>query len=297
MSIYDASENAVDENEEESPNITEANFHKGAISAMFWNKSASNLFTASHDGTIRTFDIEKGVANEIYACKNIDDKLTSADMAEDYLLYFTTDDGHLGRRDLRTKKTDIWKLTDKNIKIGNVSVHPHASNLIATASLDRTMKIWDLRKMVFEGLQSTPSNPAYAESRLSISSANWNTNGSIVTASYDNTVRIYKQPDASSWKPGTDIGLLEADHTINHNNQTGRWVSILKPQWQKSPSTGQKFCVGNMDKALDIFSEDGEQLAQLWGEGMTAVPAVCQFHPTQDWVVGGNASGKVTLFF
>ena len=84
---------------------------------------------------------------------------------------------------------------------------------------------------------------------------------------------------------------------IKHNNQTGRWVTILKPQWQERPEDGiQKFAIGNMNRFVDVYSSDGEQLAQLSGEGITAVPAVAHFHPTKDWVAGGTASGKLCLW-
>ena len=31
-------------------------------------------------------------------------------------------------------------------------------------------------------------------------------------------------------------------------------------------------------------------------EWITAVPAVVQFHPRKDWIVGGTASGKVVAY-
>lgn len=51
-----------------------------------------------------------------------------------------------------------------------------------------------------------------------------------------------------------------------------------------------------MNRFVDIYTAKGEQLAQLGGEGITAVPAVSVFHPTKDWVVGGTGSGKVCLW-
>jgi hypothetical protein len=71
----------------------------------------------------------------------------------------------------------------------------------------------------------------------------------------------------------------------------------LRPQWQLQPSDGvQRFCIGNMNRFVDIFTAKGEQLAQLGGDGITAVPAVAQFHPRSDWVCGGTASGKLCLW-
>lgn len=52
-----------------------------------------------------------------------------------------------------------------------------------------------------------------------------------------------------------------------------------------------------MNRFVDIYSGDGQQLAQLSGEGLiTAVPAVAVFHQSKDWVVGGTASGKACLW-
>lgn len=50
------------------------------------------------------------------------------------------------------------------------------------------------------------------------------------------------------------------------------------------------------NRFVDVYSADGTQLAQLGGEGITAVPAVAVFHPTKDWIAGGTASGKLCLW-
>jgi WD repeat-containing protein 76 len=46
-----------------------------------------------------------------------------------------------------------------------------------------------------------------------------------------------------------------------------------------------------MNRFVDIYTAKGEQLAQLGGEGISAVPAVAMFHPSNDWVAAGTASG------
>jgi len=50
-----------------------------------------------------------------------------------------------------------------------------------------------------------------------------------------------------------------------------------------------------MNRFVDIYTAKGQQLAQLGGEGITAVPSVAKFHPSQDWVAAGTASGKLCL--
>ncbi|KAG4300816.1 hypothetical protein PCK1_002893 [Pneumocystis canis] len=100
------------------------------------------------------------------------------------------------------------------------------------------------------------------------------------------------------WTTNTYLGDLSPTYTIKHNNQTGRWVTILRAQWHENPSTGvQKFTIGNMQRYIDIYSSKGVHLSSLGdSKKITFVPAVCQFHPTEDWLVGGSASGKVVAY-
>ena len=71
----------------------------------------------------------------------------------------------------------------------------------------------------------------------------------------------------------------------------------LRAQWQRHPPDSiHRFVIGNMNRFVDIYSASGEQLAQLGGDGITAVPAVAQFHPTEQWVAAGTASGKLCLW-
>lgn len=82
--------------------------------------------------------------------------------------------------------------------------------------------------------------------------------------------------------------------------QTGRWVTILKPHWQLHPTdvghNAQRFVIGNMNRFVDVYAGTGEQLAQLGGNGISAVPAVASFHECQDWIAAGTASGKLCLW-
>ena len=75
-------------------------------------------------------------------------------------------------------------------------------------------------------------------------------------------------------------------------------MSILKSKWQLHPADGlQKFVIANMNRAFDIYDQKGRILCHLTDpDRMTAVPAVSMLHPTENWCVGGSASGKVYLF-
>jgi WD40 repeat protein len=291
----------------EGPSITTLKPHTRTIHTFqFSPHDANALYSASYDSTIRKIDLAKGVAVEIYAPSDIseDAPLSGVEISKNdpNMLYFSTLDGRFGIYDMRTPSEkaaglEIFQLSDK--KIGGFTLHPLHPHLVATASLDRTLKLWDLRKMKGKGESRLPALVGEHESRLSVSHAAWNAAGQVATASYDDTIKVHDFSAAASWKAGHTLSDAEMKPTavIPHNNQTGRWVTILRAQWQQFPSDGvQRFCIGNMNRFVDIYTAKGEQLAQLGGEGITAVPAVAKFHPSQDWVAAGTASGKLCLW-
>lgn len=322
----DVANDDVDEEEEDNypnPDITTIKPHTRTISSMHTHPSnPGTLFTGSYDSSIRSIDLQKQVAIEIYgpADKLKDEPISGIDMSatDSNTVYFTTLHGSFGQHDHRTpaQETKLYQLSEK--KIGGFTLNPLAPHYLATASLDRTMKLWDLRKIT----KSLPTLVGEHESRLSVSHAAFNTAGQVATSSYDDTIKIHsfgastnfsaassrkvkvKQPaqnleNMQTWKSGHTLPseVMDPEITISHNNQTGRWVTILRPQWQRHPSDGiQKFVIGNMNRFVDVYSATGEQLAQLGGDGITAVPAVAVFHPTKDWIAAGTASGKLCLW-
>ena len=312
LGLFDASQIAPEVKAEDSgddeegdlpePAITAFKLHSRTISSFLFPADPNFLYSGSYDSSVRKLDLQKGVAVEVYAPSSMDDDepISGIDIpsTDPNVMYFSTLNGSFGRHDIRTPSdTEIWQLTDK--KIGGFSLHPLHPHLAATASLDRTLRIWDLRKVTGKGDARKPSMLGEHTSSLSVSHAAWSAAGHVATASYDNTVKIHSFPSAGSWKVGHELdeSKIEPTAVIKHNNQTGRWVTILKAQWQQRPADGiQKFVIGNMNRFVDVYTSDGEQLAQLGGEGITAVPAVAQFHPTRDWVAGGTASGKLCLW-
>ncbi|CAK7562628.1 MAG: hypothetical protein SEPTF4163_000476 [Sporothrix epigloea] len=328
LGIFDASqepevaikEEDADEDEEtgsSEPVILGLKPHARTITSIHvLDSDPGSVYTASYDTSIRKLDIQAQKSVEIYAPPDDEQEsdmgISCIDFASDSpnLVFFSTLRGTLGRHDLRTPSGKgvnvIWPGLHDNHKIGGFSLSPRQPHLVATASLDRTLKVWDLRKIVSQKDEDgvkidrpflVGSDPA----RLSVSHAAWGSGGHIATTSYDDTVRVYDFSTAQKWTPGQTLSEddMKPVHKISHNNQTGRWVTILKPQWQRHAPNGgiHKFVVGNMNRFVDVYAgATGEQLGQLDGDGITAVPAVAHFHPTHNWVAGGNASGKLTLW-
>ncbi|KAF2664497.1 WD repeat-containing protein [Microthyrium microscopicum] len=306
LGIFDGSQEIEDPDDWE-PQITTMKLHSRTISALHCVPAdPKSLYSASYDSTIRRLDIEKGVAVEVYAPTDTtaEEGVSQIQISgsNPSIVYFTTLQGRFGIHDTRTpaKKTpptELYQLSEK--KIGGFSVSLPNPDLMATASLDRTLRLWDLRKLVGKGSERTPYFMGEHENRLSVSSAMFNYAGQVTTASYDDTVKIYDFGSIlSSASIGTDLTpeQMEPSAVIPHNNQTGRWVT-MQPQWQLNPQDNiQRLCIGSMNRFVDIYSSTGVQLAQLGGDGISAVPAVAQFHPSMDWVGAATASGKLCLW-
>lgn len=271
-----------------SPTIFQFKLHSRTITSLATSSAdADTLLTSSYDNSVRKFNLAKEVSTEVFyvGYDEMSGSISSIDLNSDgNRLLCSTVGGEIIIKDLRDGKPLTKTLHER--KIGTVSTSEANEQLICTASLDRTLKIWDLR-MIKEKKSCVERFVSEYQCNLSISSAFWNLKGDIVTTSYDDYLRVF-----------TDAGkmsTLEPTYAVRHNNQTGRWVTVFKARWQQSPSDGkEKIIVGNMNRAIDIFDEQCVELDQVYdAEKITAIPAVTTFHPSRNWIAAGTASGKI----
>ncbi|CEP62567.1 Cmr1p LALA0_S05e08504g [Lachancea lanzarotensis] len=280
----------------EAPDITTVKlFNKNVAKIDVFPQDSSKLMTASYDGLLRSIDLSSLQSDEVLTLKDqYDDPMGVSEFQFSYedpnQVFMTTLGGEFTSFDIRTKATapNILRLADK--KIGSFSINPQRPHEIATGSLDRTLKIWDVRKIVksAEWLQnddySSLDQVASYDSRLSVSAVSYApVDASLVCNGYDDTIRIFDLKSV----PKSD---LQPKITLKHNCQSGRWTSILKARFKPNIDV---FAIANMSRAIDIYHSSGEQLAHL---KTATVPAVVSWHPLQNWIVGGNSSGKVFLF-
>ncbi|KAF9013865.1 WD40-repeat-containing domain protein [Cyathus striatus] len=132
----------------------------------------------------------------------------------------------------------------------------------------------------------------------SASSAYWDPRGrQIVSTSYDDTLRIW-DIQSSSFERSDAFSSFKPFSRIRHNCQTGKWLTILRAQWNPNPDVYPHFTVGNMDHSLDIFSCKGSLITKLSDPSwITAVQAVTASHPSiVERAVSGNASGRCVLW-
>lgn len=280
------------------PDITKVKFFTKNVGKIeCFPTDTSTLLITSYDGSIRTLGLNDLKSADIMTLRNsYEEPLGISDCQFSYdnsqVLFLTTLGGEFTQLDLRAKPTEtkFWRLSDK--KIGSMAINPQRPYEIATGSLDRTLRIWDVRKTV-----ETPEWSQYEDyhsheivstfdSRLSVSAVSYSpTDGTLVCNGYDDTIRLF---DVNGELPED---LDEKNKTVlKHNCQSGRWTSILKARFKPDQNV---FAIANMGRAIDIYNSSGQQLAHLT---TATVPAVLGWHPLKNWIAGGNSSGKVFLF-
>lgn len=306
------------------PEISIMKIHGMTIAKIAMNtQDPFKMYTCSYDGSIRSIDMKTLKTDQVHT---LDDKYGDALGVSDInfshqdpnLCYFSSLAGHVGIKDLRIGGSgqDLLRCQDK--KIGSFLINPNFDKQIVTASLERMLRIWDLRNIgkatysYYNSEDDAPHLIGSYSSRLSISCADWNSSGDILCNGYDDTINIFNLGDttklASDFQypiittipdPHIDQDVhLQPQHKIRHNCQTGRWVSILKSKWQLKGKDGiEKFAIANMNRYFDIYTASGVQVGHLGDRDLVgAVPALVAMHPTENWVVGGSASGKGYLY-
>ena len=152
------------------------------------------------------------------------------------------------------------------------------------------VQLWDIRKFGDSRNKShkAPKPVATQQVGLSISSAYFSPSGnSLVSTSNANRLDLFNNAHLEK-------GKMKPTHSINHNNQTGRWLSTLMATWHPQLDM---FVVGSMNRprCVEAYDSQGKQLVEVQGEALGSVMSRCCFHPSKDNIVmvGGNSSGRV----
>ena len=288
----------------------------GAISSLAWNASGTSLLSSSYDGSVRLFDVNKQVFEEVFATYDTDDQykdkvgygtddgynswIQSMLIDQRYesgkCFFLSTSEGGVMHIDLRSKGKVTFNQVLSERKINTVSLHPNGHTM-ATAGLSAMVQTWDVRKIQSNSKTSTklPKAIAWQHTGRSVNSAYFSPSGKhLLTTTQSNKLELLENAHESS-------GLMkQAKTSIRHDNQTGRWLSTLMANWHPGTfSNREMFVVGSMKKprCIEIFDDKGELLREIQGDALTAVASRCCFHPNSSKliIVGGNSSGRVTV--
>jgi WD40 repeat protein len=283
--------------------------HTRTINSLeFHPQDPSKLYTSSYDGTVRMMDMGKNSFDFIYGTedKSGDTWLQYAKLGGGHsaqVMYISDSAGSVTAVDMRTKKK-LWSAACHEKKCNTVSVHPLQPEYILTSSLERCAKIWDVRKMgaLTAGGKSKKTGPVVTlQDELSVNSATFSPDGkAIAQVSQKNVVRLYHGAHSMS-------GIIAPGEACNvkHDNKTGRYVPVFHAAWD--PKADHAFVIGSMcrPRQVEIFSATGGKgvkgkctrvMSLQDPEWLGSVQSRNCFHPKNDVVVCGNASGRMHIF-
>ncbi|PVV03478.1 hypothetical protein BB560_002039 [Smittium megazygosporum] len=295
--------------------------HTESISNVIIPQQSSNhVYTAAYDGTIRVLDLEKPTSfNQILNLKE-DNMITCMDLhflgkASSPLVWFTTTVGLAGFVDIREGSNRYHHHQFHENRIGCISVNPVQDNIICTTSVDRTIRLWDIRNMITSVSSNSDikPDPDSKTNALDPSTSNETDDSPIeldILNEGGSVTSSYFSPDASKlvstsfnnivsvWSYDKNTNKVTDKQFTRHNNRTGRWLSMFRAKWHPNLDFPQCFVVGNMDQSIDIFSGRSMQLITNISDRkrIKTVPAVAVFHPELPVIASGNASGKISIW-
>jgi WD40 repeat protein len=281
--------------------------HTSNICSMFVNPaSPDQLWSVSYDSTIRYTNIEQQSFVQSYRVES-DGYVTDASVIHDSsdLIYVSLSSGEVQMIDIRAPSFQ-WSSEAYDGKLNSIHLNPTDKNMILTTGRAGYVALHDLR------MHSKNWKPLHLllGNTHSVNAACFSPNGCfVVSAGQDNTIQLWSNFSSSS--------LAIAHTSRRHNNQTGRWLSTLRPIFDpKLPST---FVIGSMEqpRRVEVFTiETMEQqngstseskkrkvdsmqltlIKNLMSDNLGSVCSRNAIHPTMNLVVGGNSSGRVHLF-
>jgi WD40 repeat protein len=317
VGIWNVDSRAKADDESSNDGVHLFKFHSGSCSSLQWTPSGDALFSSSYDGTVRVLDVASETFEQVFATYDSDDKFQKdvgygMDIGHKYwtqygcldhrshsgkCFFLSTSVGTAMHVDMRSKGgvTFHEELSEK--KINSLSLHPNGYSL-ASAGLDGTVNVWDMRKFGDSRVatkKAAHKPVASYNGGRSVNSAFFSPSGQyMVSTTMSNKLDIFENAHLSASK---STSVMKPSPSVNHDNQTGRWLSTLIAQWHP---VADIFVVGCMKhpRQIEVMDAKGKALHVLSGDALTAVASRCCFHQSTDQlvVVGGNSSGRVTIF-
>lgn len=261
---------------------------------IFSNKST--LLSSSFDGSVREFDLRAAASSLVYETR---DKAGISSLVEAGTLqcyYASCDDGSVRLIDRRasTMQSARYQLHEK--KVNTVHQHPRLDFCLATASLDRTVCLWDARRLARTTnppLVTLPHARSVNCAYFSPREGEW-----LVTVGQDSYIDMFATSSLAEQQRSKRLDVtLPAPLRVRHNNLTGRWLTKLHAAWDvKRPN---HFVIGCMEqpRRLQIFQAGRRRpVRELVSENFASVHSINAFHPHVDLLAGGNSSGRLALW-
>ncbi|XP_038187903.1 DNA damage-binding protein 2 [Arvicola amphibius] len=249
----------------------------GSITGLKFNHLNSNQFFASSmEGTTRLQDFT-GNTLQVYTRSNCCKVwFCSLDVSAKSRVVVTGDNmGHVILLNIDGK--ELWNLRMHKKKVAHVALNPCCDWLLATASIDQTVKIWDLRQI--KGKTSFLSSLPH---RHPVNAACFSLDGArLLTTDQNNEIRVYS---ASQWDSPLSL--------IPHPHRHFQHLTPIKASWHprhnlivvgRYPDPNLKSCVPYELRTVDVFDgNSGKMMCQLYDPGYSGITSLNEFNPMGD---------------
>ncbi|XP_035118501.1 DNA damage-binding protein 2 isoform X2 [Callithrix jacchus] len=244
----------------------------GSITGLKFNPLNTNQFYASSmEGTTRLQDFKGNILRVFASSDTINIWFCSLDVSANSRMVVTGDNvGNVILLNMDGK--ELWNLRMHKKKVTHVALNPCCDWFLATASVDQTVKIWDLRQVRGKAsfLYSLPH-------RHPVNAACFSPDGArLLTTDQKSEIRVYS---ASQWD--CPLGL------IPHPHRHFQHLTPIKAAWHprynvivvgRYPDPNFKSCTPYEMRTIDVFDgNSGKMMCQLYDPESSGISSVTTF--------------------
>lgn len=163
-------------------------------------------------------------------------------------------------------------LHDKKVNTLDIK-HGAGVPIMASSCSGGTVKVWDVRRLLGgeSGKKAAPLSTL--QHSKSSQGAVWAPDGSgrLLSISFDDTLRVWGPRSGGKGGREQEVGkAMEQQLSVEHNNNTGRWVIPFRPAWWGADC----IITGDMKRGVAAFdAANGQVVGLLAADGLTAIPS------------------------
>ncbi|XP_008057022.1 DNA damage-binding protein 2 isoform X1 [Carlito syrichta] len=249
----------------------------GSITGLKFNPLNTNQFYASSmEGTTRLQDFKGNILRVFANSDTCNVWFCSLDVSATSQMVVTGDNvGNVILLNMDGK--ELWNLRMHKKKVTHVALNPCCDWFLATASVDQTVKIWDLRQVRGQAsfLYSLPH-------RHPVNAACFSPDGAqLLTTDQKSEIRVYS---TSQWD--CPAGL------IPHPHRHFQHLTPIKAAWHprynlivvgRYPDPNFKSCSPYELRTIDVFDgNSGRMMCQLYDPESSGISSLNEFNPMGD---------------
>ncbi|KAM6157842.1 DNA damage-binding protein 2 [Rhynchocyon petersi] len=249
----------------------------GSITGLKFNPLNTNqFFTSSMEGTTRLQDFKGNTLRVFTSSGTCNFWFCSLDVSARSRVVVTGDNaGQVILLNMDGK--ELWNFRLHKKKVTHVSLNPCCDWLMATASVDQTVKIWDLRQV--RGKSSFLSSLLH---RHPVNSACFSPDGArLLTTDQNSEIRVYS---TSQWD--CPVGL------ISHPHRHFQHLTPIKATWHprynliavgRYPDPNFRSSTPHELRTIDVFDgSSGKMMCQLYDPEYSGIISLNEFNPMGD---------------